>query len=168
MGFFFFFAVVLYCGECWGHEWRCPTCNRLTLLPGKKCLVDTKPKYWDLHWTLTSDFTPSWGLLKRPKKKKRSFHGCKWGVSFQNITVFHCRFFICYQFVSHKKSFNQEWRVCVTFHKGSDFGMKLHQIWASVVHPVSCCLFYTDNVLSWGMVTTGTLLWIENQHERME
>lgn len=36
------------------------------------------------------------------------------------------------------------------------FGMKLRPIRARVVNPVFCCLFYTDNVLSSGMVTTGT------------
>ena len=34
--------------------------------------------------------------------------------------------------------------------------MKLHQIWAPDVNPAFCCLFYTDNVLSLEMVTTGT------------
>lgn len=34
--------------------------------------------------------------------------------------------------------------------------MKLRPIWACVVNPVFCCLFYTDNVLSLGKVKTGT------------
>lgn len=103
--FLFFFFESL-----WAQHHPHETVKRCSLK--RNNLVDTELKEGDLHWTLTSDFYTMIRLSKQPpptitatKKRKKSIfrhlscikikkiksskpHGCKWGVSFQNIMRF--------------------------------------------------------------------------------
>lgn len=87
MFFYYYYSCTLVSSEAKRGVAPPPKCTCFMLLPEKKYLVDTKPKDGNLHWTLTSDFTP---LYEQAKKKKGGFI---FGPCHTGVNEFHSKRF---------------------------------------------------------------------------